>query len=61
MSYNECPVCGERSQLRRLRRGFLERHITRANWHKYRCRECDAVLFQHQEELERIEAIDEPK
>ncbi len=56
MSYIKCPTCGEAGHLPRVKRGLLERHITRVDWNKHKCEQCSSIVFQHRFAPEKVES-----
>ncbi len=56
-----CLRCATEAHMPRLHRDFIERHLTRVDWHKHRCPHCHAVLYLHQHDFKRIELKFEKK
>ncbi len=51
-----CPHCGEENQMLRMPRSFVERYISRIEWNKYRCTHCEATVFLHRVDWDKVVA-----
>ncbi|MFI3245868.1 MAG: hypothetical protein R3Y10_05190 [Ferrimonas sp.] len=56
-----CPQCATEAQMPRLHRNFIERYLTRVDWHKHSCPHCQAIIYLHRNDFKRIELKFEKK